>query len=1188
MPKIIEYDYVEYGHPVQYVPRNTIYLDVGSSFTAGVIDHHHLKSHKTCTSATRMIWKLLSDSDSSPWENASDTRAMITQMTEDPSVSVRIVTHKNPDLDSFVSAYILSSYLRDHKLPSIPGELIDLVDRADRGLFDDKRFESPNIYMALEVLETDLKELDGTRKYEVLRERFFDLLDRFLASGKPETEFLEVSELGEKCKSLLEGVKNPNKNTVNVKLPVFYRSDEGFTVKERDALWIDIQADQVFNIIKAKYRRPEGPVWIVRYPEDLNNGKHRLVISVDGDDKYALFGYGWRIERLEQEYRKGYEGKRYEGYPERKGPPRPGFDCPDPWWDGRNSHYTIVDSPNSGTVLGELGKDGLLKLLNQDDKGWGLDLVEAVLDHLMRILDQPPNKGNLREEEYTKQVSEWKGEIQTAIALALAIRNYVAGDRALSERLNEGLAGLGMCYFDLQGFLACHFPDLWEKLQDLKDYTEMWPEIGRFLFEDSGFEVLDAAMSIHGLRFESKSDRIPPLFVALGKLASPVRMEWLSRVAQLSDHLSKLSHSSQDQPPFYRIAEYAELLGQLKQWKNDEGCAVWEGLNQLHELPQKELIGFLGINNPILPVVRSSQERLELPLYIRQILKTDKDLSGDTFTDQSHLKFMEVALAWYELALFLSGSKERYCKKCRECISELPEIQEVAMPPALKLISACKDLTGMPEHLCPLFQDISGIAQSTQKFFENQNQEPSLVLSHTQETLDLIQNLHNRFKGLRKDQKKDLMWPEKLIEDALWDVHAFFLQLAETLETFERVLASEEIEVIEKWGLDLLKSLTVEQIYDQKADLLPEALERLLGQYESDELLDKSGSDLDAVREVRSLFVAGKTTTDQGEPDQNRLAELLRRLYESEHEALMDLPATLKKNMLGRVIDCLQDNMCLGSSADLLDAFQGRKARVLPVIDPLFCLPVCPGTSLRAIFSAWIPIAAGFLAAVFTYEQGGLIWFTSLFALWLGCILFQLLGSGRWLSCHYEKIDEWEEPLARNKEVNREAGVVKSREKPIGKFVSGQLLLRFTIPMILALSPFVMSDELKEFIYLQINSSGRFYSIIIIFGAASLLALAKLQPGRIQGRYKNLLRLFAALWAQSFAFAYFLPISLQNSPLIKTAENMDIQRISGIPRLVKMGEIGGMSVYAFPVATIIFSFMCLFAAIFLEGLVKKK
>ncbi|MBT5491004.1 hypothetical protein HOK00_01475 [bacterium] len=32
-------------------------------------------------------------------------------------------------------------------------------------------------------------------------------------------------------------------------------------------------------------------------------------------------------------------------------PNRPGYDIPDPWYDGRAHDYTIIDSPRIGTIL---------------------------------------------------------------------------------------------------------------------------------------------------------------------------------------------------------------------------------------------------------------------------------------------------------------------------------------------------------------------------------------------------------------------------------------------------------------------------------------------------------------------------------------------------------------------------------------------------------------------------------------------------------------------------------------------------------------------------------------------------------------------------------------------------------------------------------------------------------------------
>jgi hypothetical protein len=39
---------------------------------------------------------------------------------------------------------------------------------------------------------------------------------------------------------------------------------------------------------------------------------------------------------------------------QRLGQNRPGYDSPDPWYDGRSPlhQYTIIDSPRDGTVIG--------------------------------------------------------------------------------------------------------------------------------------------------------------------------------------------------------------------------------------------------------------------------------------------------------------------------------------------------------------------------------------------------------------------------------------------------------------------------------------------------------------------------------------------------------------------------------------------------------------------------------------------------------------------------------------------------------------------------------------------------------------------------------------------------------------------------------------------------------------------
>ncbi|MCP4657902.1 MAG: hypothetical protein GY856_21045, partial [bacterium] len=68
------------------------------------------------------------------------------------------------------------------------------------------------------------------------------------------------------------------------------------------------------------------------------------IISVDPESVYSLRGLGQLLEIREKEMRAA-QGLR------RVGPPRPGYDNPDPWFDGRSFDYTIVDAPRWGTLL---------------------------------------------------------------------------------------------------------------------------------------------------------------------------------------------------------------------------------------------------------------------------------------------------------------------------------------------------------------------------------------------------------------------------------------------------------------------------------------------------------------------------------------------------------------------------------------------------------------------------------------------------------------------------------------------------------------------------------------------------------------------------------------------------------------------------------------------------------------------
>jgi hypothetical protein len=139
-----------------------------------------------------------------------------------------------------------------------------------------------------------------------------------------------------------------------------------------------------------------------------------------------------------------------------------------------------------------------------------------------------------------------------------------------------------------------------------------------------------------------------------------------------------------------------------------------------------------------------------------------------------------------------------------------------------------------------------------------------------------------------------------------------------------------------------------------------------------------------------------------------------------------------------------------------------------------------------------------------------------------------------------------------------------------------------------------MSEELSNFLYSQVGSDIRFSLLICVFGGFSLFALFKY---RFSTKIGDLGRSFTTLWGQSLFLAYLMPIFLQNVPVLftevgnsKLKNTMLTQKIIGIPRMVEIEiprivetMIGkDFHIYAFPAASILFSFLCLFVAIFLE------
>ena len=275
-----------------------LYLDVGNKLEYGVIDHHQLNIQKSATTLT--------------FENPQ----FIPKDTE------TIIVHKNIDLDCVASSYLAECYLKNNNFPKFAKNLCEFVDIIDFG-------KKPKSFINLNSLFMLIK--DGLEDSEAIK-KGHQLIEELAPYGFE-------GEFPEKYKTYEEKIKNDYK--------IFEEDLKKSKEIECELLKRNGKKEKVKGLILFKpkslffkyFARDIGyDLLIVKWSDK------RVVISLKPDSFYTLKEIGEKLNLAEKEKRK------------QKGivlnePNRPGYDMPDPWYDGRAHNYTIVDSPRMGTLL---------------------------------------------------------------------------------------------------------------------------------------------------------------------------------------------------------------------------------------------------------------------------------------------------------------------------------------------------------------------------------------------------------------------------------------------------------------------------------------------------------------------------------------------------------------------------------------------------------------------------------------------------------------------------------------------------------------------------------------------------------------------------------------------------------------------------------------------------------------------
>lgn len=377
------FGFVGYGHSVDTTP-GVIYLDVGGSLRPGVVDHHSGGAHATGTADLVLHHpELVYNHLLGPWLE----RAALQGIPPGTGWQPTVIVHREPDWDALVATYLVQELVESGGYPPWAEALAAYTTEVDQGRFrlstepGDPRLLAPHLaFLALQHSRTTYAE-QMRRGLQLVR-KAVELIARARTEHKVRTpwnpaDFLPPSpgasswaedpdfkDLADLLASDQERFKrdegrclrlNPGSDFDEVLLPA---ADGGDPIRVK--AWVASSATEA--LLNKYWARVACPFTIipVGYPEPRPEDprKHsfnRVILSVDPTFRHEgravdLRGLGFALEQAESRTRR----QAHEGHEPRGGSPRfpDGYcDNADPWYDGRGHEFTIVDTPNTGTVL---------------------------------------------------------------------------------------------------------------------------------------------------------------------------------------------------------------------------------------------------------------------------------------------------------------------------------------------------------------------------------------------------------------------------------------------------------------------------------------------------------------------------------------------------------------------------------------------------------------------------------------------------------------------------------------------------------------------------------------------------------------------------------------------------------------------------------------------------------------------
>jgi hypothetical protein len=364
----IRFKFVPYGTvaPDDLQGQNELYVDVGNGLRPGVVDQHQLHSFKGSTA------QLL----------AEHTELLESAISEDFAEETQflISMHEKPDFDCLLSTWVAIKLLSTGALPQNIEGLLMYSSEIDEGRLGATRENPFSIYSAYMFLSNRL----GIRRWrspddcyqrqiyqglEIIDYAYEQIIEHELSPLDVNTFYtpglfspLDENEMEADLQRYENKLNAPTSHAKTIQLRL---SGVLGGRREVPALFVRHVQDshdphRVIHFkdwARSDLKRSgaEGFVVLSVYSGSVDTNNARCIISVKPSMRVYLKGLGKTLEDAESAKRiEQYGADNRLSLLDDKGEVlanRPGYNNPDPWYDGRGHSYTIVDSPRSGTVL---------------------------------------------------------------------------------------------------------------------------------------------------------------------------------------------------------------------------------------------------------------------------------------------------------------------------------------------------------------------------------------------------------------------------------------------------------------------------------------------------------------------------------------------------------------------------------------------------------------------------------------------------------------------------------------------------------------------------------------------------------------------------------------------------------------------------------------------------------------------